>query len=103
MLTKDQRKLLTHIIDALDRLFDHDAKVIDTYAVLYATWQAFTGTPIASAFESPVQELEKLVRFKTPEAEKRNLALVVTDDLLKFVADELRQDAIVNPKQRHKL
>lgn len=103
MLTKDQRVLLENALDALDRVFDRELRVVDLKALLFATGRALGGTAFAAAFESPFGELEKLVRSQASQDQKRDLALRATDDLRKVIADALRSDATDNPKRRHSL
>src|ERR1700733_14962841 len=103
MLTKDQRTLLKNVLEALNRLFDRDSTVVDVHALLVATATPLHGSGLASAFESPTRQLRDILQSDALPDRKRDLALDATDDLRKFVAEELRRDAIENPKGRHAL
>ena len=103
MLTKVERILLENTLDALDRLFDRESKVLDLYALLFATGKAFGENRIGLVIESPIHELKKIIQSKGLEDSNRESALRITDDLRKFVASELSSDAAENPKQRHSL
>lgn len=103
MLTRDERELLENTIDALDRLFDSQSEVVDLYALLFATGKAFGSNPLHGVFDPPVHELRKLIQSKESEDQRRDFALIRTNDLRKAIADELRRDAVENPKQRHYL
>src|SRR5580700_2236976 len=103
MLTKYERILLENTLDALDRVFDRESKVIDLHAILFATDRALGENHFRLAFESPIHELKKTIQSKVPEDQRRDFALEITDDLRKVVADELRRNATENPKQRPSL
>ena len=101
MMTKDERILLANTLDALDRVFDRQSKVIDLHAILFATERALGKSHFHLAFGSPTDELGKTIRSEASEDRRRDFALRITDDLRKFIAGELRRDGTENPKQRH--
>lgn len=59
MLTMDQRILFENIISALDRVFDRESKVVDLYALVFATAVALRGSEFAAAAELPIRELKR--------------------------------------------
>ena len=101
MLTRDERKLLNHFLDALDRLYDRQTTVIDLHALLEATAIALKGKSLQPIFIAPLAELKALVFSGKTAETKHGEALNVTDDLRQFIADQLRLDEQANPKQRH--
>lgn len=101
MLTKDQRTLLENVLESLNRLFDRVCTASDVHALLVATAIVLRGTDLADAFESPIRKLNQVVWSHESPDRKRDLGLAVTDDLRKFVAEQLRQDQSANPKRRH--
>jgi hypothetical protein len=101
MLSRDHRKLLENNLDGLDRLFDREVAAVDTRALIFATSKAFTGDELSPVFEVAIRELDKIVRSDSTREEKQDLALVVTDELRKLIAQRLELDAMENPKQRH--
>lgn len=103
MLTKDEGTLLENVIEALNRLFDLDSSAADIHALFFATSRAFRGTRLCPPFEAPIHKIEAMLRSQELPDKKCDLALEITDELRKFVAEELRADAKANPRQRHSL
>jgi hypothetical protein len=101
MLTKEQRELLENLLESLNRLFDRDSTATDIYSLLFATALAVRGSNLSAAVEAPLAQLRDLVHSKDSQEGKRNAGLALTDELRKFVADQLRKDSIENPKKRH--
>jgi uncharacterized protein YllA (UPF0747 family) len=101
MLTKDERRLLENVLDALDRLFDRESTVTDVYALLVATAVAVRGSSFSAPVEAPLRRLRDLVQSKTLPERRRDIGLELTDELRQFVAEQLRCDADENPRQRH--
>lgn len=78
--------LIENMVDALDRLFDHESSVIDTHALLFATAQALSNSPWFAAVNQPLKELQAIVRSNAAPDEKRISALRATDELRNFLA-----------------
>ncbi len=101
MLTKDERTLLTNVIEADNRLFDRQSGVADMHGIIFATSRALSGTHFSPIFESTVAELARIIRSTESLDRKREDALNATDGLRKFLSEQLPQDQIANPKRRH--
>ena len=101
MLTRDDRKLLENVIEALNRIYDGDLAAVDACALVFATSKAFIGDELSPAFESAIRGLEVIVKSDQTPGQKRYSALLATDELTKAIAETVRRDAKENPKQRH--
>jgi hypothetical protein len=77
--------------------------VVDVQAVFVATRIALACSRSASAFDTPIESLDGIMKSSLPADRKNVLALEATDNLRGVVADELAQDRVENPKQRYKL
>ena len=101
MLTKEERNLLEKVLDSLDRLFDKESTVADVHSLLVSTVTALHGGELIVHFENPVRGLWDVVQSDALPDRERILGLEATDNLRKFVAKELRRDAMENPRRRH--
>ena len=101
MLSRDERILLENVLDGFDRLFDNKSEAIDIYSLLVATGIALSATRFSPTFESTTHQLETIIRSTAALDQKRDAALVVTDELRHFIAEELEGDELANPKRRH--
>jgi len=88
-MSKDEKHLLEDLMDSLDRLFDRESKVVDVHALLLATAKALAGSEYAPRLEQFIAPLGGLVRKSCTEEERREGALLVTNDLRLFLADVL--------------
>ena len=79
-------KLLSNLLDALDRLYDNEISVLDLHALTFATEAALAGTVHTTVLADVTEGLQKIVRSRTSASEKRDLALNFTDDLRKYLA-----------------
>jgi hypothetical protein len=86
----DQRNvLLGNALDALDRLFDREAGVLDIYAIVYATAQALREDPLFPILdEAAAKLLEFSARGEGQEA-ARESALQITDSLRGALAESM--------------
>jgi hypothetical protein len=88
-MTSQELRLLENLPDALDRLFDRHSLVIDIHSLLFATSEALRGTEFSSQVERPIRELESIVRSRASAEQKRDSALIATDNLRKYLAKVL--------------
>ena len=77
----ERTALLNNALDALDRLFDRESRVVDVYAITYATARALRTDPLASVFSEAAHGLLAVVRAGAPAEVERERALEVTNDL----------------------
>jgi hypothetical protein len=103
MLTTDERALLDHTIEMLDRLYDRDSTVAEVLRVLVATSAVRGRTELYAAFEDAVLRLREVEALDASPERKRGLGCDATNHLRKLVADELRCDVKENPRQRREL
>lgn len=88
-MTTIEKTLLDNALDALDRVFDRESSVIDLFAILFATAVALRETPHYNALESPLAELQAIIRSQTSKEKKRDSALIATEALRNYLADLL--------------
>jgi hypothetical protein len=81
--------LLNNALDALDRLFDRQASVIDIYALTYATAQALRSDVLFSLFSETAISLSAIARAGLPTEEARERALDATNALRITLAELL--------------
>jgi hypothetical protein len=91
-MTRHEQMLLNNVLDALDRLYDRVSKVIDVRSLIVATAEALPGSEFAARAEPVLKELQEILRSERSPAEKRDLALGITDDLRQFLAKTLPFD-----------
>jgi hypothetical protein len=88
-MTNNEQALLGNVLDSLDRLFDNESRVIDVYALLFATAQALATSEFGPRVEPFVSSLAVLMRKSCTEETRRDEALIITDDLRHFLSDVL--------------
>ena len=81
--------LLNNTLDALDRLFDRQASIVDIYALTYATAQALRSDVLFSLFSETAISLRAIARAGLPIEEARERALDATNDLRITLAELL--------------
>jgi hypothetical protein len=79
-------KLLTNLLDSLDRLFDRDCRVIDVWALAFATSEALRETEHYAILQKVLPELLATSRSLASADEKRDRALIATDSLRHYLA-----------------
>jgi hypothetical protein len=88
-MTRREQLLLGNVLDALDRLYDGVSKPIDIYALVVATSEARRDSEFSTKAQPVLNELQRISSLEKPQAEKKELALVATDDLRLFLAGVL--------------
>jgi hypothetical protein len=88
-MTNDERALLENLLSSLDRLFDREARVVDLRDLVFATERALAASDFGPPLRPFVSKLDTLVRAKYTEEERREEALIATDELRHFLADTL--------------
>lgn len=101
MLTKVERRLLEKVLDELDRLFDNKSTVADVRTLLVATAPGLQGSNLSAPVDAAIGRLQELGESVGLSELKRDRALYLTDELRRFVAEQLQQDAAANRKRRH--
>ena len=74
-------QVLENLFDALDRLFDHESKVVDLYALIYATFNTNFNSVASLNLKKYAVELDVINRSNMDEKEQREKALKTTNDL----------------------
>ena len=74
------------LLDALDRLYDQESRVIDIYALLEASRVALSSSELAEVLSDAAEALGVLIRLGRSEVELNRAALVVTDPLRQSLA-----------------
>lgn len=85
-MNRIERTLLENLLDCLDRLFDCETNVIDVRDLVYATHAALSETNHASVLAVAEKALISIVRSDTTSDQKRDTALVATDELRVYLA-----------------
>mgnify|MGYP000603720925 CR=1 FL=1 len=80
-MSQVEKQILENLFDALDRLFDHECKVIDLYSLVYASEIALGQSSPIISLGGCASELEVLVRSGKPEEQQRDEALLKTNSL----------------------
>lgn len=88
-MTRDEYNLLENLLMGLDRLYDSESKVLDLYALIFATSRALVDTEYFSILQDTSNALENLVTSKDKVRDDRREALGITDDLRVFIAKKL--------------
>ena len=101
MLSRDQRKLFTKVLDDLDRVFDWYSSAAELHSSLISAAEALRESRFAVAFQSAADEVRKVAAIKLSKQDDHNLKLDRTDGLRAVIAEELDIDARENPKGRH--
>ena len=86
---KTESQLLDNLLDCLDRLFDQESNVIDVHDLVFATAAALSDTAHADILGSAEKELLAILRSGASCAHQRDVALVATDELRKYLASVL--------------
>jgi hypothetical protein len=86
-MTKDEERLLSHMLDSLDHLYDHECGVPDVYALFFATARALAESELHTQIELVLPKLLSIMRTVPTGEARRDAALTVTDDLRKTLAD----------------
>jgi hypothetical protein len=81
--------LLSNTLDALDRLFDRQAAVVDVWAITFATAQALPQDELFSLIQEAANELNAVVRQGLPAEVARERALSITDPLRIALAEAM--------------
>ena len=76
-----QKEILENLFDSLDRLFDRESKVVDIYALMFATEKAMAGEPKLIDLREYSYALKKLISNGKPEETQREEALLITQEL----------------------
>ena len=82
-------ELLSNQLDALDRLFDGEAGIVDVYALTYATAIALKGDSLAPLFQSAADSLFAIGQRLLWSSLAREDALTATNSLRIALAREL--------------
>jgi hypothetical protein len=80
-ISRDHRVLIDNMLDGLDRLFDRESSVLDTYALVFATSRALKDSKWFDALNQPINELLAIAQSNSDFDEKRTAALCATDEL----------------------
>ena len=88
-MQKLESQLLGNLLDCLDRLFDGETNVINVHDLVFATLAALSDTPHATVLRPAERELIAIARSQASRDQKRDAALVATDDLRKHLASVL--------------
>ena len=80
--------LFDNLLDALDRLADHECGAVDVQALAQATAKAVTPHPITPLLEETAAALGDLRRRGLPPEQIGYEALVVTDALRLWLAED---------------
>lgn len=88
-MEKLERRLLENIFDSLDRLFDRECIVQDTYSLLFATDLALKEYNTKLYLSEYVLELDKVLKMNSLYEVKREEALTITDKLRFELSDLL--------------
>lgn len=88
-MTKDEYRLLENVLDGLDRLFDFQANAIELHALIFATSRALVNTEYFQILNRTSDALEALLNAGSKVSDERREALLITDDLRRFVAEKL--------------
>lgn len=81
-----EQELLDNLLDALDQLFDGECDALDVWALIVATGEEMRDTPHKPALDQPLVELQTVIQSRTAADEQRDLSLVITDPLRKYLA-----------------
>lgn len=87
-MSEDEALLRDNLLDALDRLYDQECRVIDMYALLEATRVALPPSDLAAVLTDAADALAVLIRLGRPEIEMNFAALVITHPVRHKVAAE---------------
>jgi hypothetical protein len=89
-MTGREKRLLTNVLDALDRLFDRETSVLELEALVFATSEGLRATPHQEAFDRPANELRNIACSRVTPDVQRERALAATDELRAYLARLLR-------------
>ncbi|MEW4454294.1 hypothetical protein AB1L30_16590 [Bremerella sp. JC817] len=92
-MDKTERMLLENVLNALDRLFDHETQVCDLCDLLIATSAALSNSDHTAKLEEAASETDTLRRSSLSREKQRDQALVETDELRKYLSDVLYKDS----------
>ncbi|ACR13588.1 conserved hypothetical protein [Teredinibacter turnerae T7901] len=76
-----QKEILENLFDALDRLFDRESKVIDIYAIMFASEKAVSGEAEVVNLSEYSYALKMLIPSGKAEEAQREEALLITNEL----------------------
>ncbi len=88
-MNETDAKICENILDALDRLFDRESKVIDIFALIFASSEALGSSVTGLNLDGLAIELEKISRNGKAEELQREEALQVTNNLRVTLNDML--------------
>jgi hypothetical protein len=77
----DEQPLLENMLDALDRLYDHQSSPLDVQALAQATAAAVSSPEMARELSAAASALLVLIRSRLPESDEYHAALDATHDL----------------------
>ncbi|MFD0727418.1 hypothetical protein [Lysobacter brunescens] len=86
-LTDIEIRLLSNVLDALDRLFDGDSSPIDIHDLLLATGHALKHPPSIEYVLDPVPGLQAILRNSGSPEDQQQLSLEATNNLRHYLAD----------------
>lgn len=88
-MNKLEKQLLENIFDSLDRLFDKECGVVDLYALSFASNLALKEQNSKVCLTEIINELDKILKTKNSDEDKRYMALEATDNLRSELNDLL--------------
>jgi hypothetical protein len=74
-------ELLSNLLDALDRLFDREATILEIYSLTFATAQALKGDTLEPLFRSTAESLSEIGERLLWSSLARDDALTATNSL----------------------
>lgn len=92
-IAKQERDLLTNLLNSLDRLFDRDNQVVDVYDLLLASSVALAETSHSAHLLDAVARTNIVLRSRKAPETKRDDALDETQTLRVYLSDFLYRDS----------
>lgn len=91
-MTSREERLLENLLDALDRLYDHQSTVIDIHDLLFATSDALSDTSHFVPLQESLPALTSILRSGASGTVQRDAALIATNRLRQYLAELLPID-----------
>ncbi len=92
-LAKQERDLLTNLLNSLDRLFDRENQVVDVHDLLVASSVALAETSHSPHLLDAVARTHIVLRSRKAPETKRDDALNETQTLREYLSDILYRDS----------
>ena len=90
-ITKQERQLLTNILNSLDRLFDRENQIVDVHDLLLASSVALIETIHSPQLQDAIERTQTVLRSGKALENKRDDALTETQTLREYLAIHLHR------------